>query len=65
MNLAQIDRFSSFTMNFIPPDMRTATPCTGRHTQFWHILAKQRTKNADFRNLHNFEKSLDFCTKLI
>ena len=36
-------------------------PCTGRHTQFWHILAKQRTKTADFRHTIRFIIVLEHC----
>ena len=36
-------------------------PCTGRYTQFWHILAKQRTKNRRFpqhNSLYNCFRTL-------
>ena len=36
-------------------------PCTGRYTQFWHILAKQRTKTADFRHTIRFIIVSEHC----
>lgn len=36
-------------------------PCTGRYTQFWHILAKQRVKTADFRHTIRFIIVSEHC----
>ena len=36
-------------------------PCTGSYTQFWHILAKQRTKTADFRHTIRFIIVSEHC----
>ena len=36
-------------------------PCTGYYTQFWHTLAKQRTKTADSRQKTRIMMILYFC----
>ena len=36
-------------------------PCTERYTQFWHILAKQRTKKLDFRYIIRFIIVSEHC----
>ena len=38
-------------------------PCTGRYTQFWHILAKQMAKTADFRHAIRFIIVSEHCTQ--
>ena len=36
-------------------------PCTGCYTQFWHILAKQMVKTADFRHTIRFIIVSEHC----
>ena len=64
MNLAQNPKFSSFIYYFLTHGQKQLKKDEKNVLHTCHAWRKHK-KNADFRDLYNFEKSLDFCDFLI